>query len=331
MKKTLALLLTVGLMITMVSCNKEVVHRETSSATQEKTLIRVAALKGPTGMGMAELMEKNEKGMTALNYDFTLMGSPDDLVGRIINKEVDIAAVPTNLALVLYNRMAGEVQLAAVNTLGVLYVVENGDKIHSIEDLKGKTVNSSGKGTSSDYIFQYILEQNHLTEDVVLDYKLQHTELTAVLAQGDLDIALLPQPHVTTALIHNKDLRIALDITEEWYNVMHQKGKLAMGCMIVQRKFAEDNPRALNLFLEEYEMSVDFVNHQVEEAAERIAKYDILPNAVIAKEGIPYSNIVYIDAEEAKGFLQDFYQVLFDFDPKSIGGKLPDEGFYYKK
>ncbi|AKL97246.1 ABC-type nitrate/sulfonate/bicarbonate transport system, periplasmic component [Clostridium aceticum] len=333
LKKALALLMVVILMMGIVACTKEVSQQEDTLEINQELSLRIAALKGPTGMGMAKLMEDNEEKNTAINYEFLLMGSPDDLVGKIINNEVDIAAVPTNLALTLYNRMEGEVQLVAINTLGVLYLLENEDNIHSIEDLRGKKVNTSGKGTAADYIFQYILEENQLAvdEDVLLDYKLQHTELAAALIEGDVDLALLPQPHVSTALMRNKDLRIALDITEEWNKTVGEEGKLAMGCIIVQRKFAENNLEVLNIFLEEYKDSVDFVNQQVEEAAELIAKYEILPNAAIAKEAIPYSNIVYIEAEEAKVILQDFYQMLFDFEPKSIGGKLADEGFYYTR
>ncbi|MEW9124388.1 MAG: ABC transporter substrate-binding protein, partial [Thermotaleaceae bacterium] len=295
--------------------------------------MKVAALKGPTGMGMVELMERQETGEAALDYDFTLVDSPDDLVGKVISGEVDVAAVPTNLALVLHNRTEGAVQLLAVNTLGVLYVLEKGDSIHSVADLKGKNVYTSGKGASPDFIFQYILKKNQLEadKDVILDYKLQHADLAAALAAGDVDIALLPQPHVTSAMMRNADLRIALDITEEWDKAMEKEGQLAMGCMIVQKKFAEEQPEALEAFLDEYRQSVDFVNQQLDEAAALIEKYGILPNAAIAKNSIPYSNIVYMDAQEAKPYLQDYYEVLFNFDPKSVGGKLADEGFYYKK
>ncbi|SNS58574.1 NitT/TauT family transport system substrate-binding protein [Anaerovirgula multivorans] len=339
LRKSLMLLLIMALLTTFVACSKETVSPQTEAPAEspaesvEKTEMRVAALNGPTGMGMVELMERNENGDAALDYDFTLMGSPDDLAGKIISGEVDVAAVPTNLALVLHNRTEGKVQLAAVNTLGVLYVVENGDSIHSVTDLKGKTINISGKGATPDFIFQYILQENQLEadKDVMLDFKLQHAELAAFLAAGDVDIALLPQPHVTTAMMKNENLRIALDITEEWRKVMGSEGQLAMGAIVVQKEFAEENKEALDTFLEEYERSVNFVNQQMEEAAMLIEKYEILPNVAIARKAIPYSNIVYIDAQEAKPFLEDFYQVLFNFEPKSIGGKLGDEGFYYKK
>lgn len=325
----------------MTACSTETTAPETpeepeieeASETVEKGSMRVAALNGPTGMGMVGLMDSSESGEAGLDYEFTLMSSPDELVGKIINGEVDVAAVPTNLASVLYNRTEGQVQLAAVNTLGVLYVLEDGDTIHSVEDLKGKTVNISGKGATPDFAFQYILQQNQLEadKDVMLDFALQHADLAAAAVEGDVTIALLPQPHVTSALMRNQNLRIALDITAEWNKVTNNEGQLAMGAIIVQKEFAENNKALLDEFLKEYEASVNFVNQEMEAAAALIEKYGILPNAAIAKNAIPYSNIVYIDAQEAKSFVQEFYEVLFSFDPRSVGGQLADDGFYYEK
>ncbi len=299
----------------------------------EKAKVRVAALNGPTGMGMVNLIEKADADEAENAYDFTLLGSPDELVGKIINGEVDVAAVPANLAMVLYNRTEGQVQLAAVNTLGVLYLLEDGDTIQSMADLRGKTLYSSGKGSMPDFIFQYLLKANQLQldKDVIIDFKLQHAELAAAMATGDVKLGLLPQPHVTNAMMKNPDLRIALDITEEWRKATDNSAELAMGVIIVQKDFAENHKPVLDAFLDEYKASVDFVNNSQAEAAELIAKYGILPNAAVAKNAIPYSNIVYIDAEEAKASLEELYQVLYSFEPKSIGGKLADEGFYYKK
>ncbi len=302
-------------------------------ASAEKASISIGALNGPTGMGMVKLMRDAEENEAALDYDFTLLSSSDEMVGKIISGEVDVAAVPTNLAMVLYNKTEGQIQLAAVNTLGVLYLLENGSSVQNIQDLRDRTVYSSGKGAMPDFVFQYLLKENQLQQDkdVMVDFKLQHAELAAALSAGDVELALLPQPHVTTAMMKNPDIRIALDITEEWRNAANNTGELAMGAIIVQREFAENNKEALDAFLEEYKASVDFVNDNMEEAGELIAKYGILPNAAVAKNAIPYSNIVYIDAEEAKGFLEELYQVLYSFEPKAIGGRLSDEGFYYKK
>lgn len=341
-RKIIALLVIMILGVVVVGCStsttpneaiqQEVTDENTTEAV-DQVKIRIATLKGPTGMGMVDLMEKNSKEDAALDYEFTLLGSPDDLVGKIVSGEVDVAAVPTNLALVLHNKTEGALQLAAVNTLGVLYIVENGNTINSIEDLRGKSIYTSGKGSVPDFVIQYILSENGLAadKDVVLDYKLQHADLAAALAAGDVNVALLPQPHVTTAMMQNPNLRIALDITEEWKKVAPEESELPMGSIIVQKSFIENNKEAFNTFLDEYKKSVAFVNSEADKAAELIEKHEILPKAVIAKRAIPYSNIVFIEGDEAKAYLEDFYQVLFSFEPKSVGGKLPNEGFYYKR
>ncbi|OEF97455.1 ABC transporter substrate-binding protein [Desulfuribacillus alkaliarsenatis] len=298
----------------------------------EKPGIQIATLKGPTGMGMVQLIDQQEQGTGAFEYDFELFNSPDALVGKIINGEVDIAAVPTNLALILYNRTEGEVQLAAVNTLGVLYLLENGESIQSLTDLIGKNLSISGKGATPDFITRYLLEYKGLTpeRDVMLDYKLEHADLAAALVAGDVESAILPQPHVTTAMARNNQLRIALDINELWEQATGGL-RLPMGSIIVQKSYATEHPELVAKFLEEYKQSVDFVNSEHDKAAALIEKHDILPNAVIAKAAIPNSNIVFIDALEARNDLEAYYQVLLEYEPRSIGGSLPDEGFYFNK
>lgn len=322
-KKTLTVIISIVLILSVAGCS--------GKKNEEKT-VRVAALNGPTGMGMVKLIEDGSEGKTKLNYDFTLTGSPEDLNGKIINGEVDIAAVPTNLAMVLHNRTDGQVKLAAVNTLGVLYLLENGDSISTIEDLKGKTVNVSGKGSMPDFLFRYLLDKNNLKagEDVTVDFTLEHADLSAAVAQEDVEIALLPQPHVTTAMMKNENVKIALDITKEWEKATDGK-ELIMGVIIVQKEFAEKNKELLDKFLDEYKESVNFVNSNTDEAAKLIEKYGILPNAQVAKNAIPYSNIVYRDAIEAKESLQEIYKILYSFEPNSVGGKIADDGFYYKK
>lgn len=338
MKKGIALILIFVMLFMISGCTKEVetpdlTTEQTTEAAKEKIDINVAALIGPTGMGMVDLMEKSALGETANHYNFELTGAPDALVGKVISGELDIIAVPTNLALVLYNKTEGNVQLAAVNTLGVLFVLENGNEIHAIDDLKGKTINVSGKGAVPDFAAQYLFKEAGLAidTDVTMDYSLEHADLATAMVSGDIKIGMLPQPHVTTALMRNPDLRIALDITEEWQKTSGGKDQLMMGAIIVQKAFAEAHPDAVNAFLDEYKASVEYVNNNVPEAAKLIEKYGILPNASIAEKAIPLSNIVYIDAVDARASLDSFFKILHTLEPKSVGGKLADEGFYYKK
>jgi NitT/TauT family transport system substrate-binding protein len=300
-KRSILSMVIVSFIFLFSACNKPVAPLE-GDKNSSKSSMKVSALNGPTGMGMVKLIKDNEEGKSALNYDFNLVGSPDELVGKIVNGEVDVAAVPINLAMVLYNSTGGKVQLAAVNTLGVLYILENGNSIEKFEDLKGKKVNVSGKGSMPEYILEYLLSKNNLAidKDVEVDFKLQHADLAAAVAAGDIDVALLPQPHVSTAMMKNENVNIALDINEEWKKAFNNEGELYMGAIIVQKEFAQNNKNTLDTFLDEYKASVDFVNNNLDEASELIANNKILPNKEIAKKAIPYSNIVYIDAKDVK-------------------------------
>ncbi len=294
------------------------------------TTMRIGTLKGPTGMGMVEMMSAAKEGTARHDYQFEVVGAPDALVGKIVNGELDIAAVPSNMALLLNNKTEGALQLAAVNTLGVLYVLENGESIDNFNALSGKTLHVSGKGATPDYIIQYLLEANGVT-DVTLDYALEHADLAAAMVSGDVTLGLLPQPHVTTTLMKNAEVRSALDITEEWARVQGADNVLPMGVLVVQKAFVEAHPEAFEQFLEDYETSVAFVNDNREEAGVLIESFGILPAAKVAENAIEASNIVFLRAAEARPALDAFYQVLYDFNPKAIGGKLADEGFYYKE
>ncbi len=331
-RKSILSMVIVSFMVIFSACNNPAIPRK-ENENPPKSSMTVSALNGPTGMGMVKLMKDNEDGKSAVNYDVNLVGSPDELIGKIVNGEVDVAAVPINLAMVLYNRTGGKVQLAAVNTLGVLYVLEKGNSIKKFEDLKGKKVNVSGKGSMPEYVFEYLLSKNNLEidKDVEVDFKLQHADLATAVAAGDADIALLPQPHVSTAMMKNENVGIALDLNKEWKKAFNNEGELYMGAIIVQKEFAQNNKETLNTFLDEYKASVGFVNKNLDEASELIEKYKILPNKEIAKKAIPYSNIVYIDAKDVKDSVNDIYEVLFSFDPKSVGGNLGDDQFYYQR
>lgn len=344
--KIFCLLVCVALTASMLfSCvNRETKNTEGVSqtpagtaGTAEKTNIRVAGLKGPTGLGMSKLMSDSEKGETANDYTFSLSTEPTEIVAKITTGEVDVAAVPTNLAATLYNRTNGNVQLAALNTLGVLYIIENGNEINSIQDLKGKTVYASGLGSTPEYIFNFILKQNGIDpeNDLELIYASEHAEVVALCASDKASIALLPEPNVTTVLNKNTKFRVALDVTEEYENACESAGIkdnfLAMGCIVVNKEFAEKNKDAFEKFLDEYKASAEYVNENIDEAASFAVKYEIIGSEDIAKKAIPNCNITYIDGDEMKTGIKQFYSVLFEAQPSSVGGSLPGDDFYYEK
>ncbi len=301
------------------------------NAGAEESAIRVGSLKGPTSMGIVSLMQKAENGETAYDYEFTMATAADELLAQVIGGELDIAMVPANVASVLYNKTEGDIRVIDINTLGVLYVVECGETIQSVADLSGKTVYLTGKGTTPDYTLQYLLAENGLTtDDVTLEYKSEATEVVSVLAEDETAIGLLPQPFVTSACMQNENLRIALDLTEEWQNLQGEEGSsLVTGVTIVTDEFLADHPQEVQDFLTEHETSAAYTNENPAEAAERIVSLEIVANAAIAEKAIPYCNITCIEGEQMKTALEGYLQVLYDIDAASVGGALPEEDFYY--
>ena len=308
------------------------VAEESSVPEAEKADINIMALKGPTALGMLQIMENNEAGSANNNYNFSLVGAPDEITGKLINGEVDIAAVPTNLASVLYNKTEGGVKLLALNTLGVLYLVTKNEETTSIDDLKGKTIYATGEASTPQYALEYILEQNGLdpATDVNIIYKSEHAEILPLMISGEATIALLPQPFVTQALAKDEQIKVALDMTDEWNKCVTDGSQLTMGCVVVRTEFLEEHKEAVDRFLEEYAASVDYVNNNVEEAAALSGKFDVIAEEVAAK-AIPECNIVFWEGEQMKQATEGFLNVLYAANPQSVGGTVPDEGFYYEK
>ena len=293
------------------------------SKKQDDTEIRIAALKGPTGMGMVKLADKQNYP----NYTVLIEASPDALNPRIISGEVDVAAVPVNLASVLYNKLDGDISVLAVSTLGVLYVVEAGSEVNSVADLAGKTVYATGQGATPEYILNYLLDKNGVAGSVEVNYVGEHAALATMLANGSAEIGMLPEPNVTSTLAGNDNLRIALNLTEEWNKVCSTE--LVQGVVIARKSFVNEHPEAIEQFLREYEKSSAFVNENIDDAAKLIVDAGILGNVEIAKKAIPNCNISFSKGEAMHKAVEGMLAVLFEANPKSIGGKLPDKDFYY--
>ena len=326
MKKKLAVFLAALLVATgLTACGQK---EEVSS--EPAVTAKVAALKGPTSMGMVKMMA-DQKDAKEKNYEFTIGSSPDEIAPKFLKSEFDIVALPSNLASILYNKSQGKVQVLAINTLGILYLMENGDSVKSIEDLKGKTVYSSGKGAVPEYAFNYILKANGLNPDTDLriEYKSEHTEALAALLNDKSSLAVLPQPFATVASLKNKGLRPALDLTKEWDKASkNAKSTMITGVVVVNKDFAAKYPEKIKKFMADYKASIDYTNTNVDDAAKLIEENNIVP-AAVAKKAIPQCNITYIDGSDMKDKLSGYLQVLFEANPKSIGGKMPADDFYY--
>ena len=326
-------LLVGSMLLSLTGCSTDspVTADTTTAIPSERVPVRIAALKGPTGMGLVNLMSDQDNGTTQNDYSFSLSGSPDDIVAQLSSGEVDIAALPTNLAAVLYQKTSQSIQVLAINTLGVLYILEKGDTIHSLADLSGRELLATGQGSVPEYVLNDLLAQSNLTEPVQIIYKAEHAELATLAAAGKADLVMLPEPFVTTVLSKNPDYRIALDLTSEWQKIHKDTAgsELAMGCLVVTKTFAEAHPDAVKSFLAEYKTSTEQVNADPKAAGKLVAQYQIMSDASLAAKAIPNCHIVMIQGTQMKSILAPFFQILLDANPKSVGGKVPDSNFYW--
>ncbi|MCD8345175.1 MAG: ABC transporter substrate-binding protein [Oscillospiraceae bacterium] len=318
-KRIIAVLTAIVMALALCGCSEKSVGTE----------INIAVLSGPTGIGAVYLMEANDNGETTNTYNFTISSVNDDVVAGLTSGEYDIAAVATNVAANLYNKTDGAIQICALSTYGVLYILENGDSIESVEDLRGKTIYATGQGANPEYVLDYILSENGIDpeNDVTIEY-MDSDALVTLMATGEAEICMLPVPAVTNVMIQNSDVRIALDITEEW-NKVSEEGQLTMGCVVVRTEFAEENPEAVEAFLEEYAESIENVQENVEHAAELCETYGVVAKAAVAQKAIPDCNLCCITGDEIRTTIEPYYTVLYNANASSIGGAIPDEDFYF--
>ena len=340
-----ALALAAALLLSLAACGKDQESQpETEEPVQEEpTTLRVGALKGPTAMGLVELMKASDLAGAGEDvpqaydnlpdavdsYTFTLAASATELAPQLVKGDLDIACVPANLAASLYQQTEGQVVTLGINTLGVLYIVENGNAVQSLADLEGKTMVASGKDSTPEYALRYLLEENGVDPDtgVVIDWKNEHSECVSALASGAATIALLPQPFVTVAESKMPELRTALDLTAEW-DALDNGSALITGVVVARRDVAEAHPQAMERFLEQYAASVDWVNANTADAAALIGEYGIV-DAAVAEKALPACNIVCITGNEMKEKLSGYLQVLCDASADSVGGAMPGDDFYY--
>ena len=333
MKKLLALLLSLCLVAGLAACGGETADQPADDGgdiTATGVTVRLGGLKGPTSMGMVKLLSDNDAGTTANGYEFTMSGSADELTPKLLQGDLDILAVPVNLGAILAANSDGGVQLLAVNTLGVLYLTEKGgETVTDWESLKGQTIYATGKGSTPEYALDYLLTQNGLDPetDVTVEWKSEPSEVVAAMAGADHLIAMLPQPFVTVAQTKFDDLRIAMDLTAEW-DALDNGSQLCTAGLVIRTAFAEEHPEAVAAFLAEYADSTAWVNDNVSEAAQLVGQYDIV-DAAVAEKAIPYCNIVCLTGDEMKAAVSGYLTVLYDQNPKSVGGALPGDAFYY--
>lgn len=330
LKRLSALMLAMLLLLSFAACggkdggeDSDVTDApETNYEREVKT--KIAALNGPTGLGLAEI-----KADRSYAYDVEYYSDPQEVGPLLIKGEVDIAALPLNMAANLYKKTDGKIKMLAINTLGVLHVLSKDDSIKSVADLKGKTVYSSGQGATPEYIVNYILRKNGLEpgKDVTIEYKTAHNELATLAVEGSVDICILPEPFASKVLAKNESYKRVLDLTAEWGKV--SSAKLAQGCLVARADYIEQNPEIIKEFMSFYEASVNFVNNENNAGAVFLAKNGYFDTPQLAADTIPNCNIVFITGEEMKKTATENFAVLFEANPASVGGEIPADALYY--
>lgn len=327
-----ALLLALVMIFALAACGEKQASEPTPSPVPEADAslpVNVMVLNGTTGFGMAGLISESEAGNAALNYTFSVETDASNITAALVNGTADIGALPTNAAAALYNKTEGKVQILALNTLGVLYLVTDGsEEITSLEDLRGKTVYAPAQNPT--FIFQALCEKNGLTvgTDITIDNTYaQPADLNTAVSAGEVSIAVLPEPMVTVARSANDQLVVALDLTEEWDKVM-EPGSLVQGCVVVRTEFAAEHPAEVAKFLEEYQASVDLLTTDVASAAQKIEETGVFAKAAVAQKAIPNCNVCFITGEEMQSAMAEFLNIMAEVAPDSIGGAVPADDFY---
>lgn len=298
---------------------------------EEPATVRMGGLKGPTSMGLVFLREQAENGQAKQVYEFTMAAAADELLPLMIKGELDIALIPANVASVLYGKTEGGISVLNINTLGVLYMVSGDDSIDSVESLRGRTIYLTGKGTTPDYVLQYLLTANGINvSECTLEYRSEATEVAALLAEQPQAIGLLPQPFVTVACAQNEEIGVVLDMNEQW-NLVQGKGGSSMvtGVTVVRNSFLQEHPEAVATFMTEHAASVRAIQEDPDKGAELVAAAGIIAREPIARKAIPQCNITCLDGEDMRRALSGYLQVLYDLNPQTVGGALPEESFYY--
>ncbi|MBD5464467.1 MAG: ABC transporter substrate-binding protein [Lachnospiraceae bacterium] len=336
-KKWISLFMAaVCMLVFLTGCGRTEAEPEPAKEdTKTIDIVRVASLKGPTSMGLVSLMDKAEKNETEISYEFVMETSADTLLPMVLKGEVDIALVPANVASVLYNKASAMdvesgIVVIDINTLGVLYLVTGNDTISTMKDLEGKTIYLTGKGTTPDYVLNYLLTENQV-DDVTLEYKSEAAEVAAVLKENPEAIGLLPQPFATAACMQNESLSVALDFNKEWAVIQGESGSnMVTGVTIARKAFVEEHSEQIRQFMKEHRESIEYVNANPEEAAALIVKAGIVEKEPVAEKAVPDCNLAYLDGEDMKQALSGYLKVLYEQNPESVGGALPQDEFYYE-
>ena len=342
MKRKLSLLLCAALTLSLLAgcgpkntgsgsaSGSDSTSQSTSQNTEDRTQVDFMVLSGPTGVGAAKLLSDNDAGTTLNDYNAEVVTENGQIQTALTSGEVDIAAIATNVAANLAAQSDGSIQMLAVNTLGVLYILDKNVGVTSLADLSGKTIYATGKGANPEYILNYLLTQNGVdpATDVTIEW-LTAEEVSAKMISSDSAVCMLPVPAATALMAKDSAVKQAISLSDAWDELGN--GSLAMGCVVARTEFIEENPQAVADFLTEYEASINYMKDEanLDTASELVAQYKITPSAAIAAAAIPQCNLTFASGQEMKDLVEGYFSVLFQANPASIGGRMPYDSFYY--
>lgn len=334
MKRIIAVLLTLSLLLTAAGCSaqKQTEKQPVPQPKMENVSIDVGVLRGPSGISMIKMISDNPVLGEGVQVNYSIEQSPDILNSKLLSGEIELATIPTNTAATLYNKGV-PYQLAGMNTWGVMYVVSNGKTINAWTDLKGQTIGTVAKGASSDVVFKYLLSRNGIDpdKDVTLNYNPSPVELAQLLMAGKVSVAALPEPWVSVVLSKNPQIKVGLDLQKEWSKIQGSDTPFAQTCLVVNQEFAARHPQIVEKFLNEYAKAIDWVNKNPQLAADLIKDTDIGIPADVAVAAIPRCNLKYMGSQQSKAAVNKYLEVLLQFSPETVGGKIPDDKFFYQK
>lgn len=335
-KKILSVILTLMVIFTFSGCGSTPSSQQPTSTENQATdevlkgcTINIASLKGPTSIGLVKLFYDSDNKESFNSYNYSIYGAADEITAGLIKGSLDVAAIPCNLASVLYNKTESDIVIAAVNTLGVLYILQKNESIASVEDLKGKTIYTTGQGTTPEYTLRYLLRSSGIDpdNDVTIEFCSEASEVVSTVSTLDSAVMMLPQPYVTVALNSDSSISVALDATEEWEKINNQS-TIVTGVLVARKAFIEEQSEAFAAFLEEYKTSTDFANNNIEECAALLESFDIF-KAAIAVKAIPECNVTFITGDEMQTKVLAYLNALYEEAPASIGGAIPEQDIFY--
>lgn len=290
----------------------------------------VASISGPAALGFVKAMEPGINPQVRLGdtVQYTFEADEEAMYAQLLEGKADMAVVPAETAAKLYREGAGY-QLAAVNTGGYLYLLSADESINAVSDLRGKAVTIVGEGSAADVVFRHLLTQAGIDPDNDLTLTYAESAETAMENVTNSGLILLSEPWVTDLLDENNDFSIALDIREEW---MRANGEgVPLTCLIVKKEIPVDRAEEWDLFVADYQDSIEWINNNPAETAELLDKHEIGITKEQAEGVISRSNLEYLDATKAKSAVEKYLNLFLEANPDAIGGSMPDTEFYLEK